>query len=108
VLRLGGGVEADSEHPLAKAIVAAAGAPAPATDFRSLTGRGVQATIDGTAYAVGGPALLRELGAEVPETLTAVTKDWAGRGAAVLHLVSLAGAPRVLGAFALEDAARGA
>ena len=50
VLRLAAGVEADSEHPLARAIVAAAhtkGEVATATRFRSLTGRGVQATIDG-------------------------------------------------------------
>ena len=63
VLRLAGGVEADSEHPLAKAIVAAAkerGDVAHATGFRSITGRGVEATVDGVAYAVGGPALLRE------------------------------------------------
>ncbi|HEV7708892.1 MAG TPA: HAD-IC family P-type ATPase, partial [Asanoa sp.] len=88
VLRWGGGVEADSEHPLAKAIVAAAGDPAEATDFRSLTGRGVRATIDGTAYAVGGPALLRELGVEAPAGLGT---GWADRGAAVLHLVRLTG-----------------
>jgi len=44
VLRLAGGVEADSEHPLARAIVEAAkerGDVATATDFRSSPGRGV-------------------------------------------------------------------
>ncbi|GIF68370.1 copper-translocating P-type ATPase [Asanoa ishikariensis] len=107
VLRLGGGVEADSEHPLAKAIVRAAGSPAGASEFRSLTGRGVQATIDGTAYAVGGPALLRELGVTVPATLASRTESWAGRGAAVLHLLRLSGGTgEVLGAFALEDEVR--
>ncbi|MGN9911359.1 HAD-IC family P-type ATPase [Phytohabitans sp. LJ34] len=89
VLRLAAGVEADSEHPLAKAIVAAADTPAEATDFRSLTGRGVRATIDGVGYAVGGPALLRELGAEVPEDLAKQTGEWSRRGAAVLHLIRL-------------------
>lgn len=61
VLRIAAGVESDSEHPLARAIVAAAGpaGPLPAAGFRSLPGRGVQATIDGTEYAVGGPVLLR-------------------------------------------------
>ena len=35
--------------------------PVPAArDFRSLTGRGVEATVDGGVVAVGGPALLRE------------------------------------------------
>jgi len=107
VLPLAAGVEADSEHPLARAIVAAAGTPAPATDFRSLTGRGVRATIDGVPYAVGGPALLRELGAEVPGELRADTEGWASRGAAVLHLISLEGDhPVVIGALALEDEIR--
>ena len=53
VLRLAAGVEADSEHPLARAIVAEAersgDGPAPASDFRSLTGRGVEAIVDGAA-----------------------------------------------------------
>ena len=71
VLRIAGAVEADSEHPLARAIVTAAdqrGGRAKAADFKSLTGRGVQATVDGANYAVGGPALLRELDATVPST----------------------------------------
>ena len=111
LLRLAGGVEADSEHPLARAIVAVAsdrGPLARGTDFRSLTGRGVQATIDGTRYAVGGPALLREVDARVPEDLARTTENWSSRGAAVLHLLRLddESAPQVLGAFALEDEVR--
>ncbi|HWM73646.1 MAG TPA: heavy metal translocating P-type ATPase [Nocardioides sp.] len=111
VLRLAGGVEADSEHPLAKAIVAAAterGRPAAAADFRSLTGRGVQATIDGTRFAVGGPALHRELEVALPEELETVTKAWSRRGAAVLSLFRLdhGGDPEVIGAIALEDEVR--
>jgi P-type Cu2+ transporter len=101
VLALAAGVEADSEHPLARAIVAAAPHPAPASDFRSLTGRGVQATIDGERYAVGGPALLRELGVEP------LPNEWDSRGAAVLHVIGLDGEkPEVLGALALEDEVR--
>ena len=110
VLRLAGAVEADSEHPLARAIVAAgpaAGDLPRASDFQSLTGRGVRATIDGTAYAVGGPTLLRELDATEPSELEAATRHWDGRGAAVLHLLRLDGpTPTVLGAIALEDEVR--
>ncbi len=109
VLRLAGGVEADSEHPLARAIVTAAeqrGTPARAGEFRSLTGRGVRATIDGTGYAVGGPALLRELDTEVPAELTEATNGWSDRGAAVLHLLRLGDTPQVIGALALEDEVR--
>lgn len=108
VLRLAAGVEADSEHPLARAIVTAAerGQPAKGTDFRSMPGRGVQATVDGKAYAVGGPALLRELNAHVPDDLTESGERWSARGAAVLYLASLNGAPKLLGALALEDEVR--
>ncbi|WP_426504492.1 heavy metal translocating P-type ATPase [Dactylosporangium sp. McL0621] len=108
VLRLAGAVEADSEHPLAKAIVAAAaGRAAKASEFRSLTGRGVQASVDGTRYAIGGPALLRELGAAEPADLTQRTAEWSRRGAAVLHLLRRTdGGAEVLGALALEDEVR--
>ncbi|HET9610507.1 MAG TPA: copper-translocating P-type ATPase [Acidimicrobiales bacterium] len=106
VLRIAGGVESDSEHPLARAIVAAArerGEVAAARDFRSLTGRGVEATVDGTTYAVGGPALLRERGARVPAGMEDVLAGWRERGAAVLHLVADG---QVVGAFELEDEIR--
>ncbi|WP_238015458.1 heavy metal translocating P-type ATPase [Dactylosporangium sp. AC04546] len=108
VLRLAGAVEADSEHPLAKAIVVAAGDRAARADrFRSLTGRGVEATVDGARYAVGGPALLRELGAEVPDDLAARTAAWSARGAAVLHLLRVGDTGvEVLGAMGLEDEVR--
>jgi len=111
VLRVAGAVEADSEHPLARALTAVAGERglhATASGFKSLTGRGVRADVDGVSYAVGGPALLRELAATVPDELRVRTEEWAKRGAAVLHLVRLAddGTPAVLGAFALEDEVR--
>jgi len=106
VLRVAGAVESDSEHPLARAITTRATADGPlpdATDFRSRTGRGVEATIDGKRYLVGGPALLRESGAEVPLELVDATGEWERRGAAVLYLLE---EDRVLGAFELEDEIR--
>ena len=106
VLRIAGSVEADSEHPLARALVAAARATGPvvqATDFRSLTGRGVEATVDGRRYALGGPALLRERNLSEPAELAQETEGWRARGAAVLHLVD---EDHIIGAFALEDQVR--
>jgi Cu2+-exporting ATPase len=106
VLRLAGGVEADSEHPLARAIVAAAkerGGVAPAIAFRSITGRGVEATVDGQRYAVGGPALLRERRLEEPRGLPGPVREWTARGAAVLYLVQ---GDQIVGALALEDQVR--
>ena len=109
VLRIAAAVEADSEHPLARAIVAAArerGDVPTGTQFEALTGRGVSAVVDGTRWAVGGPALLRDLGASVPDDLADSTRAWEERGAAVLHLVRRRDEESVVGAIALEDTVR--
>ena len=106
LLKLAGGAEADSEHPLARAIVAAArkGGDLPrATDFRSITGRGVQATVNGATVLVGGPTLLRERDLDVPKELSPRVKEWKQRGAAVL---TVARDGDVVGAIALEDEIR--
>jgi Cu2+-exporting ATPase len=106
VLHIAAAVEADSEHPLARAIVRAAatdGTAVRAHDFRSLTGRGVEASVNGTRYAVGGPALLRQRSLSVPPALDAPVSSWIDRGAAVLFLVGDTG---VIGALALEDDVR--
>jgi Cu2+-exporting ATPase len=105
VLALAAAAEADSEHPVARAIVAAAdGRELPrAQDFRAIAGRGVEATVDGARVAVGGPALLRERGVEPPSGLAERTAAWEERGAAVLHVLR-DGA--VAGALALEDVVR--
>jgi P-type Cu2+ transporter len=106
MLRLAGAVEADSEHPLARAIVAAArdrGELPRATGFRAMTGRGVQAEVDGATVAVGGPALLRRLELAEPESLAGELEGWRRRGATVLYVVR---DDKVVGAVSLEDAVR--
>ena len=106
LLGLAGAVEADSEHPLARAIVTAAqqrGVKATATEFQSLTGRGVRATVDGIEVAVGGPALLRETGIDLPDVLRDRVAQWSARGSAVLNVVE---AGKVIGALALADEIR--
>ncbi len=107
LLRLAGAVEADSEHPLARAIHTHArtqvGDVPAATGFRSMTGRGVEAEVDGATVALGGPALLRERQLQVPTELADRTGSWAERGAAVLHVVRDG---QVVGAVSLEDEVR--
>ncbi|GER23682.1 copper-translocating P-type ATPase [Zafaria cholistanensis] len=111
LLAVAAAVEADSEHPVARAIVRAAGEDAAAralglrgSGFISLTGRGAKATVDGTEAAVGGPNMLRELGLRTPEALHGAVDAWRERGAGVLHVVRDG---RIIGALALEDRVRG-
>ncbi|MHA7306847.1 HAD-IC family P-type ATPase [Arthrobacter sp. TMN-49] len=86
LLALAAAVESDSEHPVARAIIAAAkqtGYPAVA--------------------AVGGPALLAELGASEPAGIMDTTASWEERGASILHVIRDGS---VIGAVALEDEVR--
>lgn len=66
LLRLAAAGESDSEHPLAAAIVAGAkqrGLDLPtATGFDSITGKGIQATVDGRTVLVGTSRLLSTAG----------------------------------------------
>ncbi|MHA7282262.1 heavy metal translocating P-type ATPase [Arthrobacter sp. TMS2-4] len=110
LLALAAAAEADSEHPVARAIVAAAQAdPAAAelaragTGFSSLTGRGVRTTVDGQDVMVGGPNLLKHLGLSTPVDVEDTVRAWVGRGASVLHVIR-DGA--VIGALRLEDRVR--
>ncbi|WP_082949468.1 heavy metal translocating P-type ATPase [Mycolicibacterium celeriflavum] len=103
VLALAAAAEADSEHPLARAIVAAARhrdlTLPPSTEFSSSPAVGVTATIDGRTVQVGGPRMLAEAGlAELPDTA-----QWRDEGAIVLHVVVDG---EVVGAVKLADEVR--
>ncbi len=69
VLRLVASVEATSEHPIAEAIVRAAKARgldlAGAEDFDSITGFGVQATVEGRKVLIGADRLMTREGIEL-------------------------------------------
>jgi len=66
VLRCARGLEERSEHPIGEAIVTRAEAAAVAepqvADFQSMTGKGVQASLDGTPHYAGNPDLFESLG----------------------------------------------
>jgi Cu+-exporting ATPase len=98
-LRLAGAVEHASEHPIARAIAAAArgrGALPPVERFASHDGLGVEGVVDGRAVVVGRPALLCERAMALPPELdaarreaeargrTAITCGWDGRATALL------------------------
>ncbi|WP_197077673.1 heavy metal translocating P-type ATPase [Microbacterium sp. Ag1] len=95
--------EADSEHPLARAIVNAAkekNLTVPgSSDFESSPAVGVRARVDGRVVQVGGPYMLeQEHAAELP-----VADEWRGEGAIILHVLVDG---QVTGALRLADEIR--
>lgn len=100
-------VESNSEHPLAKAVVAEAKRrnvkQLSATNFEALPGRGAKATVGGENVEVGGPRLLTEAKVTVPPEIQRLTTAWASDGKTVLYAVAQG---RLLGAFAVEDEIR--
>jgi Cu2+-exporting ATPase len=106
-LRIAAGVESESEHPIARGIVKTAEdwkLKVPSADgFRAVTGKGVAASVDGTDYHLGGPALLQAQEAQVPGPLRAAAEAAANRGQAAIYLLRDGNAVAV---FAVADAIR--
>jgi Cu+-exporting ATPase len=99
-LRLAGAVEDASEHPIARAVAAAArerfGQLPAVSDFKASPGLGAQGVVAGRRVHVGRAGFLREAGVPVPAALedarraaeargaTAVLAAWDGEARAVL------------------------
>jgi P-type Cu2+ transporter len=100
-------VESNSEHPLAKAIVAEAKrrnlTTSQVANFEALPGRGAQARIDGQSFIIGGPRLLAEGKVTIPAEVEKLTTVWASDGKTVLYVVVDG---KLLGSFAVEDEIR--
>ena len=76
LLRLAAALEAGSEHPIARAIVAAAPAPLPAvTGFRNEPGQGVVGVVEGRQVRVGRPGWV----ADGEPGTASVAVGWDGR-----------------------------
>jgi len=101
-LRLAAALQRGSEHPLGRALSAAVtGAVPDSTDFRALPGIGVEARIEGVAYAIGTDRLLT---GPVPGLLSDAAARLAGQ---TLSWLVRDGSPIALFAFAdrLRDGA---
>jgi Cu+-exporting ATPase len=100
VLRLAASVEQQSEHPLARAIVAEAQArglpPAVATAFRSVPGRGAMGRVGGATVVVGTASWLREQGVAA-ETLAGVAAQAQAAGRSIVFVAVDGVAVGVLG-----------
>lgn len=103
VLRLAAAAESDSEHPLARAIVASADDAGlrvpPAQDFTSGAAVGVRARVSGRSVAVGGPRLLDDTGLAALDE----AENLAAEGNTVLNVIV---DDQVVGALALSDQIR--
>lgn len=107
MLRIAAGVEAESEHPIARGIVQTAverklDVP-PADEFRALTGMGIAASVAGIEYRMGGPLLLQVEATQVPDTLRKAAEAAANRGQAAIYLLR---GGTALAVFAVADAIR--
>ncbi|MGI9102315.1 MAG: heavy metal translocating P-type ATPase [Terriglobales bacterium] len=107
LLRLVSAVEKASEHPLSQAIVKGAEQrgvqPAAASDFRSLTGRGVVGRVEGREVAAGNDALLQELKI-VTDTQLAVRAQELRREGQTVIFVALDG--KLAGLLGIADPAK--
>lgn len=103
VIALAAAAEADSEHPLAKAIVQAAQqrklTVPQGSNYSSEPALGVTATVEGEEVRVGGPRLLEKAGQQP----LADAQHWADEGAIVLHVLRDG---KVAGALKLADEIR--
>jgi len=90
LLRLAAGLERGSEHPLAAAIVAGAEKrgilPAEARNFRSVTGKGAIADVDGRNVALGSAELMEQLRVEVAAGLAAHADRLRARGQTAMFI----------------------
>ncbi|HYT76633.1 MAG TPA: heavy metal translocating P-type ATPase, partial [Vicinamibacterales bacterium] len=106
-LRIAAAVEGDSEHPIARGIVKTAAerriAIPAAARFQALPGKGVAATVEGTEYHLGGPALVGEENVSVPPGLVETANAAGRRGQSAIYLLRGRAA---LAVFAVADAIR--
>jgi Cu+-exporting ATPase len=107
LLELAAAVQAGSEHPLAKAVVAAAGGnvAGKAREVRAVPGRGVEGVVADHRVAIGSSRWMRELGIEV-DVFADKAEQFARQGYSVSWIADLTDRPALLGAMAFGDAPR--
>lgn len=107
LIRLAASLEQESEHPIARAIVAAAKERkirlSEAHGFSALEGRGAAAKVDSRSLYVGGPRMLQERGVKLTKALQASTDTASKNGQTVIYVIEN---KSVLGALMLADVIR--
>ena len=107
VLQLAASVNSQSEHPIAKAIVAEAKkkniAILPIADFERIPGMGARAKIDGAMVSVGSPTLLSEQNIALSNEMREKTDALSRQGKTVIFVIT---DKKAIGAIALADIIR--
>ena len=107
ILELASGVELESEHPIARAIVLAAKdrdiTPATVTNFSALEGRGATAKLGNKTLYLGGPQLLKELSITLDTSFKKATDQADTNGQSIIYLIE---DKQVLGALLIADVIR--
>ncbi|MED5374446.1 MAG: heavy metal translocating P-type ATPase [Myxococcota bacterium] len=101
LLAVAAAIEADSEHPIARAVVdrAAGGGSLRASSVEAVPGKGARGVVDGRAYWLGSHRWLEERGQETPE-LHALLEAESARGRTV---VAIGTDDHVCGTLSLAD-----
>jgi Cu+-exporting ATPase len=103
-LRQAAAVQAGSEHPLARAVLEAAGAqtlPA-ASELRAVAGRGMAARVDGRELRLGSTRYMEELGVSL-DALSARMATLQAEGRTISWLADVSDTPRLIGLLAFGD-----
>lgn len=91
ILKLAASIDANSEHPLADAIVAGAKEKSmkliKMDKFESVTGKGVKAIYQGKKIALGNQKLVDEYDASLDEKNRKIVKEWQLKAQTVMYLL---------------------
>jgi len=107
LLSVASGVEAESEHPIAKAIVQKAKdsniKAATASNFSAVEGKGAKATVNKKTYYVGGPQMLKERKVELNEKYKTASDQAHSNGQSIVYLIE---DKTIIGGFMIADVIR--
>ena len=104
ILKFAASVDANSEHPVAEAIVAGANNTGLVLDkvenFESITGKGVKAEFEGKKIYLGNKKLVEEFSSGIPDNQLEKIESWQLAGQTVMFLIING---KVEGAVTVED-----
>jgi Cu2+-exporting ATPase len=91
ILTIAASVDANSEHPVAEAIVKGAKEkgikPQKVEQFEAVTGKGVKGILDGKSIGLGNSRLTEDFGATLTKEQQQLVKEWQMTGQTVMFLI---------------------